>query len=200
MKIIELFEADEDEQQDREIELMHAIKTIKQDCQPFLEQAGGRLLFRGSNSFVSGKGPSKLFQKRTVRTDRKPLSTDLLVHQASDDWFHDEFGIRGRSAAVFATGDHTAANTYGTVYAIFPIGDFKFIWSPVVRDLFVAGRDIHFASQVVPYLEKAGYRDRDLAKAIKSSKEIMIACKEYYMLMSRTAADREKIQSLLDEE
>ena len=197
MKIIELFEEDET---DHEAELQDAIKIIKRDCKPFLEQFEGRFLFRGSNSFVTGKGPTKFFQKRSVRTDRKPMNTDDDIHKVTDDWFNEKFGIRGRSGAMFATGNFGEARAYGTVYCIFPIGDFKFVWSPVVKDLFVAGRDINSAKDAVPYLDKAGYRDTDFGKAIKSGKEIMIACKEYYMLLAQTVGDRYQILNMLGDD
>lgn len=200
MKLIELHEDEHDDEPDREIEMLHAVKQIKKDCQPFLKQFGGHLLYRGSPSFGTGKGPAKFFQKRAVRTDRNPLSTDPDIHRVTDEWFKEKFGIAGRSGALFTTGGFIEARGYGTVYCIFPIGEFKFVWSPTVRDLFVAGRDIKGVADAVPYLEKAGYKDTDLAKAIKSGKEIMVDCKEYYMVMAQTPRERDELLGMLADE
>lgn len=104
-------------------------ELIKRDCQPFLTQCGGELIYRGMES----KTP---FMTKDVRKNRQPMNLKQTAHELIDNTMYEKHGIRGRSGAVFCTGNTTTARGYGAVYAIFPIGDFKFIWSPVVEDFY----------------------------------------------------------------
>jgi len=171
MKIIELYEEELPQEFDE------AIKLIKRDCKSFLAQRGEGLLYRGVQK---GLGKNiKTFSKKVPRTDRKPKNTLRSTHQELDDWFNDNFGFRARSAAVFVTGDLRDARSYGAAYAIFPIGDFEFLWSPNIGDLFIAlGNPENMEST----LKNAEYKKTDLADAIESGHEIMLSCKEYYAL------------------
>ena len=206
MKLAELYEEDDpladitgavpDAEPEDDSELRAAIEKIKADCKPFLRQYGGQLLFRGSRSI--SHGPTTMFSKRSVRTDRRPMNTDEGIHKQMDDWFNDKFGFRARSAAIFATGNFREARGYGTVYCVFPIGDFKFAWSPKIEDLFIQLKDEH-ESDIPGFLTSAGYKDTDLASAIDSNHEVMIQCKEYYLLLANTPEDRNKVLRMLDE-
>lgn len=169
--------------------LADAIAKIKADCQPFLQEFGGKFIYRGMK-----KGA--YFLRQQVRTERKPLSSAPFVHRLMDEWFDDKFGIKGRSGAVFATSDFKQAAGYsggfGGAYAIFPIGEFKFLWSPHVYDPFMQLQDVMFdknadrypndilGPKVEKWLETREYTDKNLPAAIASKNEVMIECKEYY--------------------
>lgn len=195
MKILELFE-------DQENTLIRdAMKLVKRDCQPFLRDLGDHLLFRGMRLFGPKAPKDKSFFKKAIRTDRLPTNTNIDDHHEMDEWFKKKFGIKARSNTAFTTGNFRDAKSYGTVYAFFPIGDFKFIWSPTVSDLFVDARGIKSTKDVFPWLDRANYQDTDLQAAIESGNEIMVQCKEYYSVIAHGPADRgEIILSLKNED
>lgn len=114
---------------------------IYKDCMPFIksfcatQQADNNLLFRGVNE-------NKKFIKKTTRTDRKPGDTHQLVHADIDKAFIKRFGYPARSSSVFVSGSAVAPSEYGDVYMMFPIGKYKFLWNPRIRDLYVYINDV----------------------------------------------------------
>lgn len=116
----------------------------------------------------------------------------------------DLYGVKPRESSVFCTGTMNVARDYGYIYAIFPIGDYTYWWSPKVEDLAETYReyDLVFSaiesqlssgdSEALPeYKEKLRksvrrllaeneYKNTDLTTAIKSKNEIMLKCDSYY--------------------
>ena len=176
MRLVELHETDPEQ----------IAKLIQSDCGPFLREADGKLIYRGL------KKQAEDFIKKTVRVDRKPKNTSAAVHHLIDEVFYKLFGIYGRSACVFVSGDQSEVNPYGRIHAVFPIGDFEFLWSPGVIDLFYQESEIeahihglsdkNALAALTDYVEDSGYRTTDLPRAIHSGHEIMIQCSEYYAL------------------
>lgn len=167
---------------------------LQQNCKPFLSQAGWQHpLWRG----VSDPLPSVSIQ--TNRPGRTPVTTNKAISKVADDWFLANMGIRYRSNSVFTSGSHSHSGSYGNLYAVFPIGDFKFCWSPIVEDMFMMVSDIqpHInrnASDLSPAikemiekrLSEAEYKTTDLVAATDSESEIMLYCGKYYMLDADT--------------
>jgi len=170
MKIIELYESDNPLAGLRDAELL---ELIKRDCQPFIKSNVDGLMFRG----MRNKGVGAF--KQSVRADRKPKNMAPEIHTKIDDWFQTKFGIKARSETVFVTGDFADARSYGKVYAILPIGEFDFVWSPNVGDLFLMFHNEKEAD-VPDRLEELKYQTTDLKAAIDSYYEIMVRCKQYY--------------------
>ena len=163
---------------------------IKKDCKPFIKQVkSGGLLYRGTKKDNPG------IIKITPRKDRRPMSIHHKVQDILDDLFKKKFGWEARSSGVFAVGDFSVASQYsgyesGGVYSMWPIGSFKFLWSPNVADLFEEIWDTSqdwvewFTSghdELAKFVDT--YTDKNLPKAIKSKHEIMISCKSYYMVL-----------------
>lgn len=154
------------------------IKIIKDNCQPFLDQIQSldlsqHRLYRGMQSYSK-------YGSRQVHNNRPPVSTDLRVHKIMDEWFLQNVGFRARSEAVFGTGDYDTASLYGTVYSIFPIGEFKFCWSENVSDMYTDYPKPHKEERILQnFLKRSNYQTTDLCGAIKSKKEIMIKCDHY---------------------
>ena len=209
MKLFELFDANlaDGNVEDQNAERQEAIALIKKDCQPFLKQCGGLPLYRG----MLKKG---LHLKNRVRQDREPTDTSPFLHYTADDWFKEKFGINARGAAMFTTGNYKIASYYGgnleKVFAVFPIGEFKFIWSPKVRDLYMSSETLLFKkgervknddilkSRIEDWLDSKEYTDSNLPEAIASKKEVMIACQEYYaVLVDSPAAGRKLMKQIL---
>lgn len=162
-------------------EITTIISSIKTSCQPFLEQIQSldlsqHRLYRGMNSYSK-------FGTKPAHKNRLPVSTDLRVHRIMDEWFLQNVGFRARSEAVFATGDYETASMYGTVYTILPIGEFKFCWSNNVQDMYADYPKPHKEEKILHnFLNRSNYQTTDIANAIKSKKEIMIKCEQYFYI------------------
>lgn len=127
-----------DEEGPEHVEAKRVAALIKRDCQHYLQEVGfdsrnpsASLMYRGI------KNKAEPFQEMTARTDREPVDSSKTVHKALDDYFEKRFHFRFRSNGTFCTGSRTFATSYGHTYAIFPIGDFKYCWSPEIEDAYV---------------------------------------------------------------
>lgn len=112
------------------------INKVISDCEQFLQQSNypkSKPLWRG----IKEQAP---YLEKQVRKDRKPTDTLEIVHQIVDRYFEKKFGVRFRSNSVFATSTSSLAEEfagkYGSLYVIFPKGNFSFAWSPNVKDLY----------------------------------------------------------------
>lgn len=192
---------------------------LHRECQPFFDASkGSGLAVRGISQAgpVIGKfnTPSSRHpipvHKMTVRKDRKTLSTPEVYHHAIDEWMKDKFGIAGRTGSVFVFGERSADSTenYGARYFVIPRGEFKFIWSPKVADLYDTmleefGPVFNHGDvgelppgEVTEYMNTLQYSDRDFNAALQSGNEIMIDCQNYYAI-PYTATTGEYIEQLM---
>ena len=182
-----------------------AREFFHRECMPFIDQSDGAgVLVRGIHrtpteyqtvTLPSGKEIS--VYRMAVRQDRKPMDMPREAHEIADQFMQDKFGIAGRSGAAFVVGAVNAelAAGYGTVYAVIPQGDFKYIWSPKTMDLYDYFEYTGFdgrargmeESEKIPLwreeLEGMKYQDTDLPRAIRSGYEVMLACN--YLLLVR---------------
>ena len=113
--------------------------SIKKDCQIFLNDTHYPLM-RGIKNPKDGDGMPQnipLFNKRSIRMDRKPRNSD------SDPFFNWSFNasieklysIKNiRQSGLFTTGYEKFALYYGGIGFIFPIGKYNFIWGKEVED------------------------------------------------------------------
>jgi hypothetical protein len=166
------------------------VTLLQQNCKPFLSQAGwDHPMYRG----VTRELPAVSLQQNIA--NRRPVNTVASLSNLADSWFVEHTGIKFRSNAVFAAGDLATARSYGTVYVMFPIGEFKFCWSPVVEDMFMMINDLNnrvprntmevpelFKAEMLKRMGHAGYRTDHLIEAIDSTSEIMVHCNKYYLL------------------
>lgn len=165
------------------------LNTIKKDCKPFLKN----WRIRYNKNFLWTGRYEKDFVRKKVRKNRTPRDTPLELHEFVDNWFKYEFGIRFRSNSVFCTSNMGEAEDYGHLYAIFPIGKYTTLSSGKIGDLwkdlldeinnnswnfFTEKEQDEFLEDLEIKLSKAKYQ---LNKYHHNS-EIMINCKEYYIL------------------
>ena len=159
---------------------------IESECKPWISASKGKPVYRG----VKGK-PDNF--KGTVRTDRKPMDTDIKIQEFIDDIMQKKYGLKPRSSGLFVTGDRAESFNYGKAYEIYPIGKFKFLWSPKIKDLYATIMDIAQDFNTTP--DKVSqhtramsyfsdmlktYSNKNLPQAISADREIMIVCKSYY--------------------
>lgn len=175
---------------------------IESDCKPFLnESERTNLMVRGfSNMYQKDHARSKIqdpqdeeayvnYWTLPVRKDRRPTNSGDKEFEMQNTFFKGKFGVNARAEALFCFPDtgagRSSASSYGNVFVIFPIGDFKYLWSPKVRDLFVDSAPKHYeGGQEVAdaHLESYAYENDDLPRALKTRNEIMVLCDKYYAI------------------
>lgn len=191
-------------------------ELIERDCKPFLRESKQHgLLYRGVEErgipidtalsirpgVDTARANDLIYWEKAVRKDRKPKDTRLLQHNVLDGWFKKKFGFGARSEAMFCLGEtgKTLLRQYGVPCVVFPIGEFQYVWSPIVKDLYNdVGQDqkmLQDTDALVDYLEDAKYIDSHLHKAVNMKNEIMVKCDRYYAF--ELAGERE-IKLVLD--
>lgn len=166
----------------------HELNLIKHDCQPFIKMAKPcrGLAVRSAISLMSTN-----FIKKKTRIGRAPMSTPVGTHNMLNALFNKMFGWKVRSDGVFTYGHE------GFLYShyFFPIGKFKFVYSPKVKDLYDYLIELKYDLRIqweeisimdVSYIMNT-YTNKNLCAGIKGGKsEIVYKCKEYYLLRTTT--------------
>lgn len=115
------------------------VQFIKDNCKPYLKETKGKLfLWRGYKKNI--KEYTTL--KSKTRTKSKFSSQELFI--AIDDTFESIFGWRPRSESIYVSNSYSMAKAYGLPYLFFPIGVYKYIWSPTIKDLYEYGVDKNY--------------------------------------------------------
>jgi len=191
-----------------EYDTIESVATmIKKDCKPYLSilRKTCGMLYRGTLKNVPSDAESSngvYYFKKKPRMDRKPVDMPPLTHQTLDKLFYEKFGWKPRSEGVFVTGDRGTAAGYGKSFLFFPIGDFKYVWSPKVPDLWTWIRS--HLSQRKDMSERPDlpgivdtYTNKNLQKCIELEYEVAIKCKEYYMVYMSFREDGQEFRNLL---
>jgi len=172
---------------EKELSKEEILALIEKGCKPFLRD--WRKL-KIDKFLLSGRDDNDFFAKKQVRKDRKPMDTPLHSHKLMDDWFHEKFGVRSRSNAVFCSFNKEIASFYGYAFLIFPIGNYKAVSSKTIGDLY----SLIYADASA--IRKKKYSEEELQQEIIKAmgkgqytnklsyhmNEIMVTCKEYYMV------------------
>jgi hypothetical protein len=165
-----------------EDEARKILKILLKDCKPYID------ILKKNNFmyyFLTGRRINEEFIKRKVRQDRRSLDTPDDIHKWVDDWFLKKFGIKARSQTVFCTSRYGQASSYGKVYFLFPIGKFEIIWNKKYPDIFNrAFMDRGLESYKEYFMDNFAdaYVKGKPIEALKSGNEIMLHCKEYYLM------------------
>jgi len=146
VKYIKLFEKFIDNIDNIESEL---IDLIKRDCAPFLKEFDFPV-FRGAHierpediyyngeKDINGSISSEnkfIYSKRKMRHNRYPESTPREIHDDLNESFREKFGVNVRNG-IFTSLDYNLAERFGDGdFMFFPIGEYKYYWSPIIRDL-----------------------------------------------------------------
>lgn len=182
----------EESERDYEHEANTWSAVIQRDCASFLSQVEDPF------SLYKGAGAGYRFEKKQVRLDnRRPVEMDSVYHDAVNKYMTYKFGAPFRNA-LFVFGSAGEAEFFGNVHSIFPIGEFEFLWSPLVNDLnykvnsmIVHNNPVpdwdgwiadHDAQALVRGVAGGLYQNTDLQEGIDSGNEIMVRCKDYYIM------------------
>lgn len=112
---------------DREI-----LDFVKKQCSKYLAESKGNTLWRAI--------PRRINKYEVVQShisNRAPMNVPLEFHHYLNSIFEEKFGWPVRNG-TFSYSDKEKTYFYGQPYMFFPIGDYKFVWSPNVSDLFGA--------------------------------------------------------------
>jgi hypothetical protein len=111
------------------------VDILRDKCAPFLKELKKHryyyMLYRGSKKHI----PDDIMLVKS-RKDRKPKDTPPKLSKILDDMFFKKFGWRARSEGVFATPSFDSCSYYGCRSMFFPVGQFKYVWSPDIKDLY----------------------------------------------------------------
>ena len=171
-----------------EYDVEEITEVLIRDCAPYLDEINGQVgqyvMWRGMQG-TTAKG----FGRKDARLGgRKPLNTRKPQHDIINKFFVDNFEHPFRNA-VFVSGDLMQAMEYsqggGYPHAIFPIGNFEYLWHPRLDDMYntIANVAPTYTEKLMNDL-KRGYRQDGLTEAIshRDGLEIMIWCEEYYYM------------------
>ena len=170
-----------------DLKTFFAITKIRENCQPYLKEKV--IMYRGYN-----KKPIALLRKMRRRKLRKPKDTDIRIHKMADKYFNKKFGWKPRTQGVFALGDKISATYYGRPYYFFPIGKFRYVWSPYQDDFFSGTAfwkgDIErgYISKVENEMETrvSKYIDTKLRNAVnKQGSEVAFDVDNFYLMSGR---------------
>ena len=157
-----------------EIECSNAIVSMRN---------ASKFLYRGIDISSSQAYPFR----STTRTNRMPKDTPHELQDAFND-IMDICRIRtNRSNSIFCTSEYGTARNYGVEHIIFPMNGSNILWADRVRDLYKnpeAKDDLReflnsdgFKEKIAnakAFVQKWGYHNSDLTKALTSRNEIMI--------------------------
>lgn len=122
------------------------ISFLKKNCKKWLMQTNkGKLyVYRGYKDISE----TKLAFTKTTRPNRQPVDTDSEGHKLFNKIIKLCGKTANRSNAVFVSGDDDMAETYGTLFVVVPIGDFKYTWHTEISDWH--GSDIESDAEIQP--------------------------------------------------
>lgn len=115
-----------------ETTLLEIVQTLFDNCRPYLKEMSKTGV---AHMLFSGRKDSKDVLYRPVRKNRYSMDTPQELSEDLDGRFKRKFGWKPRTGGIFCTGDYKVASDYGVPYSIFPIGKFRFIWSPHIKDM-----------------------------------------------------------------
>jgi hypothetical protein len=178
------------------IDVDGVVSQIRRNCQPFLSQTQ-QPIWRG----MSRARNTKLFDTVETSAYRAPRDTPDIINTYICSWLKKTFNIPFRKEhTLFATGSSSEAGGYGISFAVFPIGEFQYCWSPRYKDLtdeFLSMQNKQFTAleiqQTVNDTMTVGdyVLNKDLDRAVSSRNEIMIYCKSYYIVDVRGLMENE---------
>lgn len=193
-----LYEIAPGQKQALELDISSIITLIKRECSFALNAmlSAKRMLYRGMLAYNL---PEFIAMSRN---DRRSLSRLDLAHNTFDLLINQYGFTANRSNSIFCTSIEHLAAGYGSVYYIFPVNGFDFLWSNRVSDLMANPSEVFYdlkdysekieldparASQ--EFIRKWKFKDTDFSNALISGNEILVHGKYY-------AFEKEKYKDL----
>lgn len=171
------------------------ISKLEENCSSFIDELRRKNiepLFRGTHKPVN--------EIVEIKADkfRIPKDLDMNISNIFNDCFRANFGVPIRSQGVFTSKSPYVTETYGKTQIFFPIGEYRYFWSPNVDDLYqYVDENLHNVYQYGIYSEEddydeeeqiynfvdetvASYVDNQLDRCERQ--EITFVCDSYYLV------------------
>ena len=167
------------------------ISSIEKNCSYFLrDMKGSRYLFyRGIYYKIED------FEiRKSHLNDRTAMNMPQETHKKLNIYFKKKFGWEARNG-VFTYGNIDEVGSYGEEYIFLPIGNFKFVWHPDIKDLYFNIKNKGLQNGSKPGPDKifedfvSEYKDNGIKEAVKSSSEVIFKCDSYYLLNQKYGKD-----------
>jgi len=179
---------------DDNIDAKPIANVLKKNCAPFIKEMKSSNLHNWFYRATGGYHYEDISKPIKPRTNRKPRNTPKEIHEYMDMRCKKKFGWKSRSEGVFVSSHRNALEmNYGEPYLFFPIGSYKYIYHPRIKDIFeyfdvIYG--ISFGDEYIDIdvMEKKfdtiwpKYTDKNLKRAYENGVEVAFKCKSYYMV------------------
>ena len=156
------------------------IEKLCSDALPAIKETG--YIFRGIDGMPTqfiGVSPE----------NREPMGVAKDSHNALNVVLRRNGFIANRSNSIFCSGHPWVAQSYGNLYAIFPINGFHYTWSRTIKDLYFHEEEVNEFienNSDDTVLKKYHFnKDAFLSSAIASEREIYIHGKYIALMCSR---------------
>ena len=187
---------------------------LENDCMPFIKEMKSNNLHNWF--YRATEHHYKIISKPIKpRKDRRPRNTPKELHEYMNKLFKKKFGWNVRSEGIFAGSDRNQLEyTYGDPYLFFPIGNYKYVYHPQMRDIFmhldgkynisyigdpqVTDLDEYFDTDQMYKIYKEidnivpQYKNKNLSKAYVNIVEVAFKCKSYYLVNEKYSDDLKK--------
>lgn len=110
------------------------LTILEKDCSKYLNIL--RKSKNQNNILMSGRKSTQKWFQETIRKDRRPKDTPLVIHNMFDDVFQQKTSTRLRSESLFCTNSMGTASSYGKVFIILPVGNYETWYHPNISDLY----------------------------------------------------------------
>jgi hypothetical protein len=163
------------------------------DCAKFIKELP---ILSDKKQLWRGIEKQKYALRNKPHPKRRPLDTPIEVHKKLNVYFEQKFGWPARQG-LFCTASKGFAHQYGDgmVVAVFPIGDYKYVWSPDVSDIyglyldmdeFLEPKNIKW-EEVKKQLDEAEWKNSQMIELFNVSEgiEISFKCDEFYFLKEK---------------
>ena len=118
-------------------ELTLLADDIRERCKPYLKD-NKKSIERKNFLCHSTSGlndDEKISFEISLLKSRSPTDTPRRFHDAADEYFEKKFGVKFRSKSIFTTPNH-GLSEYGDPFIVFPVGEYKVCFSPIVSDAY----------------------------------------------------------------
>jgi len=190
------------EAEDSQTVINETIALLRKDCGPFLKDLSkaerGKFVYRGIKRALK-TGSDTLVEKFKPRKDRWPTDIPQEIHEYTNKELKAKFGWFPRTEGVFASSSFMVAANFGIPMLFFPIGKYKYVFSPNVGDFLGAlereGVIYHSGNKwtvdrsydretredrIDDILDR--YSNKFLWGGINSDAELIFNCKGYYLI------------------
>ena len=159
------------------------LDKIFEECEPYINMLRNyvdvdKLLIRSTRDYIQD------VEKFNFRENRKPVDMPPHVHDMLNDMFVERFGWKVRNGVfcylVDVSKDKLSSTHYGTEYLMFPIGDFKYVFSTEFSDLFYYIKP-HIGDLITINDMLDTYIDNNI-NMVDNDDEISVKCNSYYLI------------------